>query len=223
MITLPSIRTPNPNKPLPPSFRSNAYYHFFQQNGHNMNHFKHHKYIVQDLIDFFHLSIKGVNVQGNKFIAHPNQNLQIFTNPFPNHNITFVKASETSKNDVMNVDTKNYNNDNDHVDIMIRVIDVIPHKYRTKNPLDMTFTSKDKLKNALDGHLYIAERIYDNPTNGILIDLVCGENMITGEFLVVHEIHQETYDKPRSWIKMHNGFSCPTIGTITLPLRIGPK
>lgn len=60
---------------------------------------------MQDLIDFDWLSIRGVNDRGNKSIAPPNYNLQIFTNPMPNHNISFVKACETTNNYVMNVDT----------------------------------------------------------------------------------------------------------------------
>lgn len=47
--------------------------------------------------------------------------------------------------------------------------------------------------------------------------------MITKEFLLVHELYQETYDKPKSLIKTNNGFACPTIGLITLPLKVGPK
>lgn len=49
-----------------------------------------------------------MNEKGNKSIAPPNQNLQIFINPMSNHNISFVKASET-KPDVMNVDTDDEN------------------------------------------------------------------------------------------------------------------
>jgi hypothetical protein len=42
-------------------------------------------------------------------------------------------------------------------------------------------------------------------------------------FLLLHELHQDTYDRPKSWIKTHNGFACPTMGSITLPLQFGPK
>jgi hypothetical protein len=58
---------------------------------------------VQDLINSNHIQIDVINDQGNNFVAPPNQNFQIFTNPIPNHNIFFVKASET-KNYVMNFD-----------------------------------------------------------------------------------------------------------------------
>lgn len=67
---------------------------------------------MHDLIDSNHIQIRGVNDQGNNFVAPPSENLQIFSKPMPNHNISFVKASETKKNDEMNVDT-----DNDNMDI----------------------------------------------------------------------------------------------------------
>lgn len=66
---------------------------------------------MQDLIDSSRLLIAGVNDEGNNSITPPNQNLQIFTDPMPKHNISFVKSSETSKNDVMNVDTNDKNMD----------------------------------------------------------------------------------------------------------------
>lgn len=106
---------------------------------------------------------------------------------------------------------------------MVGVIDVIPHKGRTKNNLEIAFSSKDILKHAPDGPLYIAGRIYDKPTNGILIEPSCGENVITEEFILLHELYQDIHDKPKAWIKTHNGFAFPTMGLITLPLQIGHK
>lgn len=47
--------------------------------------------------------------------------------------------------------------------------------------------------------------------------------MIIEEFLLVHELYHDTYDKPKAWIKMNNGFTFPTIGSITLPLKVGLK
>jgi hypothetical protein len=79
----------------------------------------------------------------------------------------------------MNVDRNKDDNNNDHMETMIGVIYAIPHKVQTKNSHDITFTSDDKLKNSLDGPLYIVGSIYDKHTKGILIDIVCGENMIT--------------------------------------------
>jgi hypothetical protein len=75
------------------------------------------------------------------------------------------------------------------------VIYFIPHKVQTKNTLDITFTSQEKLKNAPDGPLYIANNIYDKPTNGILIDPIYGENVIIEEFLFVHDLYQENGSK----------------------------
>lgn len=45
-------------------------------------------------------------------------------------------------------------------------------------PIEISFSSKDKILNASDGALYIAGRINNKPTNGILIDPICGENVI---------------------------------------------
>jgi hypothetical protein len=62
-------------------------------------------------------------------------------------------------------------------------------------PLDIVFSQNDIIKNAPDGPLYIARRINDKPTNGILINPICVENVITEEFLLVHELYQDTYEK----------------------------
>lgn len=113
IIILPPIKTPNPNKPLPLNFRLNAYCHYHEKNGHNTQHCKHLKPLVQDLIDSSWLLVGGVNEKGNKSVASPNQNMQILTNPMLNHNISFVKASQTTKNDVMNVYIDDGNMDTD--------------------------------------------------------------------------------------------------------------
>lgn len=166
MITLPIIKPPNPTKPLPPNFKSNAYCHYHRQNGHETKNCKHFKHLVQDLIDYGRLSIAGVNDHINKFVSPPNQNLQIFTNPMPKYNFLFVKASETLKNFVMNVHTK-HPNPIPHIttinpmDEKVGVIDVIPHKGQPKKSLDITFSSKDILTNLPDGPLYMVRCIYD--------------------------------------------------------------
>lgn len=107
MITLATVKPLDTTKPLPPTFKPNAYCHFHHQNGHDIEQCKHLKHLVQDLIDLGCLSLAGVNDQGNKSIAPPNQNLQIFTNPKPKHNVSFVKASEPSNTHVMNINTTN--------------------------------------------------------------------------------------------------------------------
>jgi hypothetical protein len=88
------------------------------------------------------------NDRGNKSITPPNQNLQIFTNPVPNNNISFVKESEP-KNDVMNVDIdseKMDKNEQNHLDSMIRLIKIQPRKGKNKIPLEISFSSKDIIK-----------------------------------------------------------------------------
>jgi hypothetical protein len=94
-------------------------------------------------------------------------------------------------------------------------------KAQTKKPLDIIFSSRD-IKNLLDGPLYLVGPINDNPTNGILIDPTYGENVIMEEFLSLHELYENTYDRPKAWIKKHNGFVCPIMGLINIPLQVGP-
>jgi hypothetical protein len=121
MISLPSVRAPDPNKPLASNYRPNNYFHFHQRNGHDMKHCKHLKNPVQYLIDSNQLKIRGVNDQGNKFVASPNEK---FTNPMLKHNISFVKPSET-KNGVMNVDIDDENIKYDNEYQMDKVVEFI--------------------------------------------------------------------------------------------------
>lgn len=93
MLTLAPVRLLDPNRSLPPNFKPNAYCHFHRQNGHDTKHCKHLKTLVQYLIELCHLSIEGVNDQGNTSVAPLNLNLQIFTNSLPKHTTSFVKAS----------------------------------------------------------------------------------------------------------------------------------
>lgn len=39
----------------------------------------------------------------------------------------------------------------------------------------------------------------------------------------MHELNQDTYDRPTTWIKSYNGIACHTMGSIKLPLQVGPK
>jgi predicted N-acyltransferase len=47
----------------------------------------------------------------------------------------------------------------------------------------------------------LASQINYKPTNGILIDPVYGENVITKEFLIFHELYQDTYDRLKEWLE----------------------
>lgn len=48
-------------------------------------------------------------------------------------------------------------------------------------------------------------------------------NVITEEYLYTLQLHQVTYDKSNVMIKIFDGFSYPTIGSINLPIRVGTK
>jgi hypothetical protein len=140
-----------------------------------------------------------VNDQGNKLVAPPKKILQIFTNPMPNNKISFVKGSDTENNDVMNVDID--------IEEMVGLVEIEPRKAQTKKPLDIHFSSRDILKSLPNGPLYIDDQINNKPTNGLLIYLVCGENVIIEEFLLLHELYKDTYDRPKGWTKTHNVFA----------------
>jgi hypothetical protein len=62
---------------------------------------------------------------------------------------------------------------------MIGLVEIEPHKGQTKKPLDIAFSSRDIIKNLPNGPIYIAGRVNDKPTSGILIDPICEENVIT--------------------------------------------
>lgn len=64
-----------------------------------------------------------------------------------------------------------------------------PHKGWIKKPLDIVFSSRDIINNLPNDHpLYIGGQINDKPTNGILIDLVYGENVITNKLFLLHDL-----------------------------------
>jgi hypothetical protein len=94
----------------------------------------------------------------------------------PNHNISFVKA-----NDAMNfyMTNDNMNDGNNEYDNLVNFIDVQPHQGQTNLSMNISFSQKDIIKHAPNDPLYIVGRINDNPTNGMLIDLICVENVIT--------------------------------------------
>lgn len=106
---------------------------------------------------------------------------------------------------------------------MINLIHVQPHKGQNNLLPNISFTNDDALRHVPDDPLYIASHINNIPTKGILSDLACVENVITTEFLFVHELYQDSYDQLKAWINTHDGFSHPMIGSITLALKVGPK
>lgn len=88
--------------------------------------------------------------------------------------------------------------------------------------LCITFDPSETIKE-LDGPLYISTKIEDMLWRGLIIDLACVVNVITREYLYTLQLHQVIYDKSDVVIKIFDGFSCPTIGSITLPIEVGTK
>lgn len=73
--------------------------------------------------------------------------------------------------------------------VVVGFIYVQPHKGQNKIPLDISFSKNGIIRHAPNGPIYIIRRIIDKPNNGILVDHVHVENVITGEFLFVHEAY----------------------------------
>lgn len=78
---------------------------------------------------------------------------------------------------------------------IVNFIEVKPHKGLTNMSLDISFSQNGILKHAPNGLIYIARRINDNHTHGILIDPIYVENVITREFVFVHELYQDNYEQ----------------------------
>lgn len=79
-------------------------------------------------------------------------------------NISFVKSSETTKDDLMNVDMDDGNIEQTPMEtspmdtigkILIALIETQPHKVHTKNPLEIAFSFKGIIRNVANGPLYI--------------------------------------------------------------------
>jgi hypothetical protein len=68
---------------------------------------------------------------------------------------------------------------------MIGLVEIESHKGQTTNPPKIYFSFKYIIKRMLDVPLYIVDQINDKPTNGILIDLICGENAINNELFLL--------------------------------------
>lgn len=73
------------------------------------------------------------------------------------------------------------------------------------------------------GPLYIIGKIKGNLSRGVLIGPICMVIVIAEEHLYIQQFYQDTYDKSDVMIKVHDGFICPTIGSIPLPIEVGTK
>jgi len=48
-------------------------------------------------------------------------------------------------------------------------------------------------------------------------------NVVIEEFLNMHHLHQDTYDILEMVIRAHDGSILPTLGALTLELKVGPR
>lgn len=129
---------------------------------------------------------------------------QLVQDPIDSNHLSIAGVNDQSNNQKHNL-TPNVTHVN-LMDELMGTIDVIPHKGPTNKSLNIIFSSHGILRKIPNCPLYIANHIYDNPTNRILIDPTCGKNVIIEEFLVLHYLYQDDYNKPTTWIKTHTIF-----------------
>lgn len=87
-------------------------------------------------------------------------------------------------------------NDEEYDDLshFVNMIEVQPCKGQTTLFLDIYFIHIDASMHTYNGPLYIIDQINEKPTREMLIDLLYLENVITGEFLFVHELYKDNYE-----------------------------
>lgn len=87
-------------------------------------------------------------------------------------------------------------NDEEYDDLsnFVNMIEVQPCKGQTTLFLDISSTHIDASMHTYNGPLYIINQINEKPTREMLIDLLYLENVITGEFLFVHELYKDNYE-----------------------------
>lgn len=106
--------------------------------------------MIQDLIDFNTIELEGVNDKINKFVASPNKNLQIFTNPLPSHSTNNVKPKKP-----------NYMTPNDMCDkVNNHVVKFIEQP--NPHPSSHIMFESREIINAPNGPLYIIVKIKGN-------------------------------------------------------------
>lgn len=151
-----------------PYFDNNSFCQFHCQPRHDTETCFALKCKIRDLIDNNTISLVGVNNKVNKFVAPPNQNLKIFTEPFPSHtsNVIETKHTSFSPNDLSS--TQN-------------VVNVVEKQEKPKD-FCITFYPSETIS-TLDGPLCIVLKIQDISCRGVLIDPSYMLNLITKEFL----------------------------------------
>lgn len=90
ILKVPSIKAIDPSKITSPYYDAKSFFQYHHQPSHDTEKFSSLRSKIQDLIDNNTIFMVGMNDKGKKFIAPPNQNLQIFNNPLPSHPIPLM-------------------------------------------------------------------------------------------------------------------------------------
>lgn len=159
-MKLPPIYPIDTSNPFPPPFDPKSYCQYHCQDSHDTEKCYRLKHAFQDFIDSNTIVVDGVNDKGNKFVAPPNQNLEIFTNPLSSISTNVVEHKDLS---------------------FIAAIDMFSEansgEPKPKCDPCIIFESRDIIR-APDGPLYITTNTKGKLTRGVLIDLVCIVNAI---------------------------------------------
>lgn len=169
VLKRPPINPIDTSKHLPPYHDPKAFCQYHHQPDHDTNKCYSLRSGIQDFIDNNIISVVGVNDKGNKSIAPPNQNLQIFTNPLPSHftNVIEFENLAFSPND-LGLESNN-------------VVNLVGKPISPKD-LCITFDPSETIE-APNGPPYIIAKIKDKLSRGVLIHPMCMVKVITGEYL----------------------------------------
>lgn len=207
VLNLPPIKPIDISKPFPPYHDPKAFCKYHHQPDHDTEKYYSLRSRIQDLIDNNTISIAGVNDIGKKYVAPPNQNLQIFTNPLPSHS-TLMSLSMSILPFFSNDVGLQSNN-------MVNLID----KPTPPKDSHITFDPSENIE-ALDGPLYVTVKIKYILSRGVPIDPTCMVNLITEEYIYSLQLHQVTYTKSNVVVKIFDGFSCLLSVLSLFPLRL---
>lgn len=131
------------------------------------------------------MSVDVVITYGNKFVAIPNQNLQVYTKPFPSHSTTIIEHPSSPDKHISYDDNVEESN---HVGNHVEHVQLKPtHHPSHKNPphpeqkLCITFDNTEMI-DAPYCHLYIFARVAHIPSSGVLVEPFSIVIVITEEY-----------------------------------------